>query len=246
MVLELVGIASQLLGGILGNEQAKDTAEEIRKQQLKMPRELQMAEAQARELSQLGMPGYETYKEQARELMPTTLNQAKDLATSPSSIIDMASKSLAATNRAYNDLAVRDAQARLGNMQNYQNVLMQKGAVQTGIDQANIQTNLAALAQEAQGTKDLWQGITNAAGSAINVAANQQTKQYQDEYLKMLSGYFNQGSGVSPQEMSLLNPSANYPVATFGDQPQAAQYGQVDYNKFIQELLFNSSSPVGI
>lgn len=170
MVSEIVSGVSALasiIGGIAGKSESDKLADEIRKQKLSMPPEAETMLSSARDLSAMGMPGYETYKEQINELMPQTAQAARETAQSPSALIDLYAKSMAQTNKAYNELAVQDAAARRQNILNYQNVLGQVAQMRTGVAQANIQTNLSALGQEAQGTKDLISGISNAPGAFI-------------------------------------------------------------------------------
>lgn len=162
-----VSALASLLGGMASKSESDKLAAQIKKQKLTMPAEAEQMLGQAKTLSAMGMPGYETYKEQINELMPQTFQAARETAQSPSALIDMYSKSMAQTNRAYNELAAQDAAARRQNIINYQNVLGQAAQMRTGIQQANIQTNLSALGQEAQGTKDLISGISNAPGAFI-------------------------------------------------------------------------------
>ena len=162
-----VSALASIIGGIAGKSESDKLAKEIRKQKLTMPAEIEQMAGQAQTLAAMGMPGYETYKEQINELMPQTAQAARETAQSPSALIDLYAKGMAQTNRAYNELAAQDAAARRANIINYQNVLGQVAQMRTGIQQANIQTNLAALGQEAQGTKDLISGISNAPGDFI-------------------------------------------------------------------------------
>lgn len=166
-IISGVSALASLLGGVAGKSESDKLAAKIRKQQLTTPPEVESLLGSAKTLSAMGMPGYETYQEQIGEAMPQTAQAARETAQSPSSIIDLYAKSMAQTNKAYNELAVQDAAARRQNILNYQNVLGQVAQMRTGIQQANIQTNLSALGQEAQGTKELIGGIANAPGAFI-------------------------------------------------------------------------------
>jgi hypothetical protein len=166
-IISGVSALSSLLGGMASKSESDKLAAKIKKQQLNMPPEAETMLGEAKTLSAMGMPGYETYKEQINELMPQTAQAARETAQSPSALIDLYAKSMAQTNKAYNELAVQDAAARRQNILNYQNVLGQVAQMRTGVAQANIQTNLSALGQEAQGTKDLISGISNAPGAFI-------------------------------------------------------------------------------
>ena len=162
-----VSALASIIGGIFGKSESDKLADEIRKQKLKTPAEVETLLGSAEAMAAQGMPGYETYKEQIGEVMPQTAQSARETLQSPSAAIDLYAKSMAQANKAYNELATQDAAARRQNILNYQNVLGQVAQMRTGIQQANIQTNLSALAQEAQGTKDLISGISNAPGDFI-------------------------------------------------------------------------------
>jgi hypothetical protein len=190
----ILGLATNLVGGIIGESSAEKTADEIRKQKIGLSRQTSSGLGVAERMAYAPMPGESEYRQQISELMPTTLNQAKDLAQSPSSIIDMASKSLAQTNKAYNELAINRANFDIGNMRNLQESYFNVGRQQNAIDMYNTQTNLAAIGQEAQGTKDLVQGMNNAGGAFIQGQSNQQMNDYMAEMLKLQRGYFGTGS----------------------------------------------------
>lgn len=238
MVSELISLAPaaiDLIAGIFGKTESEKMADEIRKQQQQLPAQVVAAQKSAEKMSYLGMPGYETYKEQINELMPTTLNQVKEYAQSPSAVIDMASKSLAQTNRAYNDLAIKDATAKISNQRNYQDVLMQAGGMQAMIDRGNIQTNLAATAQEAQGTKDLMQGLTNAAASGINTFATVKGLNYQEQMLNQMGEYWKQTPTNAINQ--LVQPRVPT-VAGFDDATQQQEVTDF-YSAFINSILGN-------
>ena len=194
-IISGVSALSSLLGGIESKSASDKLAAKIRKQQLTVPEEAETMLGQAKTRSAMGMPGYETYKEQIGELLPQAAQAARETVQSPSSLIDLYAKSMAESNRAYNQLAVQDATARGQNMMNYQNVLGNVAQMRTGIQQANIQTNLAALGQEAQGTKDLISGISKAPSDFIKSYVGLELAGIEDDlYGNTLGKYAKQSS----------------------------------------------------
>jgi hypothetical protein len=186
-LLSLIPAAINLIGGIAGKSESDKLAEKQRALKLSMPPEMLKQEAMARNLSQMGLPGYERYREDIGQITPSTVNQAKQVAQSPSQLIDLMSRSQTATNEALQNLQVRDAEAKRMNQMNYQNVLGQKGQMALGIQGANLQTEMGANLQEAQGTKDLFQSLNNAVSSGINTYSTISQLNYQEEYLKLLT-----------------------------------------------------------
>ena len=225
-IISGVSALASLLGGVAGKSESDKLAAKIRKQQLTTPPEVESLLGSAKTLSAMGMPGYETYEEQIGETMPQTAQAARETAQSPSSIIDLYAKSMAQANKAYNELAVQDAAARRQNILNYQNVLGQVAQMRTGIQQANIQTNLSALAQEAQGTKELISGIANAPGAFIQSYIGMEQSGAGQDIENLLSGTKKQTAAQIPSAYSYPNIPATAPLGslTTGESPLQALY----------------------
>jgi len=182
-LLSLIPAALNLFQGIAGKSSSDKLAEEERKLKLGLPREMLQAEGIAKNLAAMGLPGYEKYREDISQITPTTVNQARQVAQSPSQLIDLMSRSQSATNSALRDLEVRDTAQNVQNKQNYQNFLGQKGQMALGIQGANNQTEQMANVQQAQGTKDLFQSLNNAIGSGINTYSTLSMLGYQKDQL---------------------------------------------------------------
>ena len=185
-LLSLVPVVGNALSGVAGMIASNNLADKEKQLKLTMPPEMIKAEGMARELAAMGVPGYEKYKEDINQITPTTVNQAREVAQSPSQLIDLMSRSQGATNAALRDLEVRDASANVQNKQNYQNFLGQKAQMQLGIQGQNNQTDMTALRQDAQGTKDLFQSLNNAIGSGINTYSTLSMLNNQKDYLNAL------------------------------------------------------------
>ena len=222
-----VSALSSLLGGIESKSESEKLAAKIRKQQLTVPEEVETMLGQAKTMSAMGMPGYEAYKEQIGELLPQAAQAARETVQSPSSLIDLYAKSMAESNRAYNQLAVQDATARRQNMMHYQNVLGNVAQMRTGIQQANIQTNLAALGQEAQGTKDLISGLSQAPATFLRGFVGME----QAGLSKDIEGLFNKNTPAQAPVLSpaQLNQAGNLPSEATFPEPTSMPTTQPNY-----------------
>jgi len=198
-LVSMIPVVGNTLSGIFGMSASNRLADKESKLKLSLPPDMLKAEGIARQLAAMGMPGYEKYKEDINQITPTTVNQAREVAQSPSQLIDLMSRSQSATNSALRDLQVRDTAANVQNKQNYQNFLGQKANMQLGIQERNNQTQLGADMQQAQGTKDLFQSLNNAIGSGINTYATLSKLGYLKDYLNGMKGSWDtSGGGAKP------------------------------------------------
>lgn len=205
-LLSLIPAAINLIQGFAGKSESDKLAERERQLKLTMPPEMLRAESSARELAAMGLPGYEKYREDISQLTPATVNQAERVAQSPAQLVDLMSRSQTATNAALRDLQTRDAAANIANRQAYQNFLTQKGNMALGIQGANNQTDLMALQQKSQGTKDLFQSLNNAIGSGINTYSTLSMLQNQKDYLAALKKSWGTTPSFLTQGDEGLNP----------------------------------------
>jgi len=217
-LLSLIPSALKLIEGIGAKGASDKEAEQIKKQQLNMPSEMGQAEGIARNLASSDMPGFQNAKESIDQLVPKTAKAVQETASSPVAMIDMMSKALAETDKTYNELADKNAAFHLGTMQNYQNTLENKAGMNLAIQHGNIATNKEAIAQHAQGTKDLFQGIENAGGSLLDTYAMMKKLGYEKDYLKYMGGYFGQDKTTSlapnvPSYAPIEDPNQTDPFA---------------------------------
>ena len=203
-ILALLPMITNMVGGIAGKSESDKLAEKDRNLKMTMPPEMQQAEGIAKNLSYMGLPGKDTYEEQIKQLVPTTVNQASKVAQSPSQLVDLMSRSLTESDKALSDLAVKDAEAHIGNQQNYQNLLGQKAGMNLGIQNQNINQEMGSNLQQAQGTKDLFQSINNAIGSGINTYSTLSMLGYQKDYLGALEKSW--GNNKSGTDVNSLTP----------------------------------------
>ena len=229
VVTALLPFVMNLIGGLWGKSESDKTAEQISGLQSEMPAEALQAESLAREMSSMGLPGVETYKEQINQIVPSTLSAVKEVAQSPSQIIDLASKALTATNDAYNKLAVSDATARLSNMKNYQSVLENKANLASNIQSQNNQIQMAAIGQKAQGTSDLISGIERGVAGSISSYGQQQQNDYMKDYYDKISGFFDNSSQPTTTQLNPVNNTIPK-VATFESTPSFTPTVQTPQN----------------
>jgi hypothetical protein len=209
LLASLIPAAINLVQGIAGKSESDKLADKERQLKLSMPPEMLKAEGMARNLSMMGLPGYEKYREDINQITPNTVSQARQVAQSPSQLIDLMSRSQTATNDALQNLQIRDTQQNIANKQNYQNFLGQKANMTLGIQGANNQTEQSANLQEAQGTKDLFQSLNSAIGSGINTYSTLSMLGYQKDYLKGLQGSWSGGKRYDTGEPLSSIPSGN-------------------------------------
>lgn len=203
-LLSLVPVVGGALGSLVPYFMSEDTSAEMKKLKMQRPAESYKQEALAKELSYMGLPGYEKYKEEISQVTPNTVSQARKVAQSPSQLIDLMSRSQTATNEALQNLQIRDTQQNVANKQNYQNVLGQLANENLGIQRENLTTDMSALQQEAQGEKDLFQGLTNALGSGINTYGMLSQLGYQKDLLK---GYQESWGGMKTNPLTPTAPT---------------------------------------
>jgi len=189
-LLALIPIAIDLISGIFAKSESDELAAEIAKKKVTEPPAMAQAEAEAKRLSAMGMPGYETYKEEIGEMMPRTITQFKEVAQGGASVIDLAAKTLRETNKAYRDLATQEAAAKISNIRGYEGFLERKAGMQMGIQEQNIGIDIAALMQEAQGTKDLLQSFQEAGATGVSTFGMIKKLGYEKEYMDYLKGYY--------------------------------------------------------
>lgn len=196
----LTGVADTISGGLAKSE-SDALAEKMRALKAVMPEEATKAEISARN-ARYGIPGRELFEERARELMGTSLEMQKQVSQSPSAMISQAGEAMNATNRRYQDIMVADAAERRRNEQRYQDILMGKARMDLGIQGQNLELDYAALMQEAQGTKDLFTGISRGIGTGIETYGTMKEVEYQKEMGDMYKGFFGD-SGEEDREFEL-------------------------------------------
>lgn len=201
MVGEIISLASSLIPmieGLFSNDAAGDTAAKIERQKLTVPPEMLKAVALAREQAYSNMPGYDTYKENIDELLPKVAGQAKEVSSSPSAVIGLMSKALGETNKAYQDLAIKNVGYHTSALNQYQDMLTRKSGMDLAVQQGNVNTNKEAIYQEAQGTKDLMSGINQGIGTGLNTYAMMKELGYDEEMSKWMHEYFKQTPKATP------------------------------------------------
>ncbi|GEM_PF-3342134 len=216
LLASLIPMAINLASGVFSKVASDKTASKIGDLNTTMPEQAIEAEGMAREMSYMGMPGYERYKDNVDQMMSQTISQMKDVLQSPSSMIDMASRAMSATDEAYNQLAIEDTKARLGNINNYENVLTHNAGLDVSIQGQNNQIKLASIEQSAQGTKDLLQSINTGIGAGISTYGMISSLNSQEDFLKKQATFFQQGGSVDS-----LTPSKPA-VPTFEDSPSSS------------------------
>lgn len=238
----VIALLPTILGAVEGmfNKGSSDKlAGQIRDTSNTMPAETSAAAASAAEQANAGLPGREYYQEQIDSMIPKTLSQAKEMAQTPSSIIDLAANALTRSNDAYNKLAVSDAEARVGNIRNYQNVLQNKGQMALGIQDRNNQIQLAGDYQEAQGTKDLMGSINQGVGNSISLYGDMEKNKYLKEQNAALMEFFKPHD--TPTTLAPTTPT----VASFGSEAPSTPYsspGKID-EAAIRNMIGGGNNP---
>lgn len=152
-VLGIVGDAANWVTGSQSNKKTQNMLSTLQQQNV-IAAPLQQAQNLEEEQSNTGLPGYETMLGEEKSMLPTTLNQIRDSATS-GQLMDLVTKLYTKQNQGINQLSVANATAKQQNKQKFSSFL--SGPMTQGVErQQNINQGLTISKDEArqQGVKD--------------------------------------------------------------------------------------------
>jgi len=91
--------------------------------------------------------------------IPSTLSAYQSVADNPASILGALSDAQSGVNKGLTDLSIKDAVAKISNMQNLGSYMQQEGSAQSQYDMYNNQLKMSAGAERMAGTAELLKGI---------------------------------------------------------------------------------------
>jgi hypothetical protein len=152
-ILGVVGDAANWATGSQSNKKTQGMLSTLQQQNV-IAAPLQQAQNLEEEQSNTGLPGYETMLGEEKSMLPTTLNQIRDSATS-GQLMDLVTKLYTKQNQGINQLSVANATAKQQNKQKFSSFL--SGPMTQGVErQQNINQGLTISKDEVrqQGVKD--------------------------------------------------------------------------------------------
>lgn len=229
----LAGLASLVPGvisGIVGKRQHDKYADMLSGLEMRVPSSVADAERIYGTLAESGLPGYEVKREQAREVLPSSLNAYKDIVDNPAALMQAMQTSEQNVNKQLTELAISDAVAKA---QNLSNLAQFKGTTKAGwegkVQDFNIQKEMAVGQEEMLGVKELLQGITGGISGGISGAMAGLNLQGQLDLNKVLQqAYAGMGGGAAGAGLPLevgaeLIPSLSELIAMAGSWAPSAK-----------------------
>lgn len=170
----LAGLASLVPGvisGIVGKKQHDKYADMLSGLEMRVPSSVSAAEKIYGTLAEGGLPGYEAKRDQAREVLPSSLNAYKDIVDNPTALMQAMQTSEQNVNKQLTELAISDAVSKV---QNLSSLAQFKGTTKAGwegkVQDFNIQKEMAVGQEGMLGVKELLQGITGGISGGIGGA----------------------------------------------------------------------------
>lgn len=164
IALSLASSLPSIIAGITAKKQHNQYASLLAGEAKNLPTGIDAGEDIFRELASKGMPGFEVAKEQIASTMPTTMSAAKDVVDSPAGLLGVLAKGQEGVTDQIRKLNVDNEAARIGNMKQYASYLSGPYAA---AQNTQTQMKLGAQAERMKGTSELFGGITQGVGGAI-------------------------------------------------------------------------------
>jgi len=153
------------VGGIFAKKAHEEYADVLRSIDWNMPGALEQAETVLKEMSSQGLPGMARRTGKVESILPTSINQAKKVVSSPSDLLGILTDMNTQTTDAVADLEIADAQAELTNKGNYASFLgNQKANAEMLIQNLQNETTMSAAAEEMAGKTELINSIMQGLG----------------------------------------------------------------------------------
>lgn len=195
MSLGLVtGLLSTLVGagsGLLANKSHRDFADYLNDQKFTMPTAMDSAESEFRNIASKGLPGKETIEDDIQSQVARSIGLGKQVADSPSALLDLLSKSNEMATSNLRQLGIQDASAQLGNrMQLAEFLSRAKAPMEAMIDDKNINLGISAERERMMGTQELIQGITGGLGGLAQGVSSHMLDKYLTDKNDILKGFY--------------------------------------------------------
>lgn len=167
---DLSSIATSLINSIITANAYKKYAKKLEGMQMTLPQEYNVAQGMLETQANVGLPGYETQKQNIEASVPTTINQMRDYMDS-SNIPSLLSRIYSQSQGQMQQLNMAQEGAISANKQSLAQYLYGvKAPAQTSIDQYNNELKAAAERARMSAKGAALQGATSAVGTATDTS----------------------------------------------------------------------------
>jgi hypothetical protein len=224
MALPLIaGLASGLAnigGGMLAQRSHNKYADFLDEQKVKMPDAIGSAEAEFRGMASKGLPGKETIADDIQSQIARTMGLGKQVAESPSQLLDLLSKSHEGASSGIRELGVQDATAKDRNRHMLADFLARaKAPMEMNVANQNLNLKVSAEKERMMGTSELLQGITGGMTGFMTGASNQMVSDHLKSQNEILNNFFS-------VDDFLGEDSADKPFTTNDNDSFKSSYGK--------------------
>ena len=217
------GIA-QGLAALFGHRKMAKT---IQEQEKTIPESLLRAETILEDLAVQGLPGLDNMRAELEAELPTSINQLKELAVSPSGTLGAAANMQTSINKGLRGLLVEDADRKTANRSALANFLtFPMAQAENRVEDFNVQKNIMAQEEKMAGVSELFEGIGGGISGAISAFGQGKTTELlaSDTFKKYLE-----------------NSAAGYGAG--GGQPQSILGGKTNPLDFVNQYLMDLIIP---
>jgi hypothetical protein len=173
LLLGLGGAVASGVAGVFAKRQHNKFADYLNENDLAMPESMSSAESVYRGMASQGLPGKETIEGDIQSQIARTMGLGKQVADSPSGLLDLLSKSGESATNAIRQLGVDDANAQLKNQGMLGEFLSRaKAPMELNVDQFNYMKNVSAERERMHGTQELFRGLTQGLTTASTAFGN--------------------------------------------------------------------------
>ncbi len=245
MALPLIAGGVSLLGNVIGGALAKRShnkyADYLDDQKVEMPGAIGQAETEFRGMASQGLPGKDAIADDIQSQIARTMGLGKQVAESPSQLLDLLSKSHESASSGMRELGVQDATAKNRNRHMLADFLARaKAPMEMRVADQNLNLGISAQKERMVGTASLLQGITGGLAGMTTGVGNHMVSQHLGKQNDILSSLFDKtdfGGGESAAEPFNFGYSFKKPSLL------AMDFGSSDIdkmpwaNKTFQDLL---------
>lgn len=199
-LLSLLGSGLDILGGLSAQESHNKIAEQLLEMKQEYPGSLKHAEEIYRMLADTGLPGSERMKEDVQKIVPTTLNEAREVIDSPIALLGMLNEMQTKTDASITNINIQDE------MQKQKNQIMLgeflsnvKAPTEMQLERYNNQLDLASKQEIEAGQSEMWGAAGDATSSLFNAYGAIKELGFTEDYYKYLDKFWDTKSDTKPE-----------------------------------------------
>jgi len=161
-------------GGLFAKAAHEKYADVLRSINWDMPDALNQAETILKLAASEGLPGLETRRGRVEGVLPTSLNEAKKVVSSPSDLLGILTKMNNDVSDSVTNLEITDAQTEIENKNRYASFLSgPKANTELLLQNLRNETEISAAGEDLAGVSELFAGIMQGAGLGATLGAGQ-------------------------------------------------------------------------